>query len=107
MPANNEPRQWKLNDILVKLMGNDHVYFQPSEDIKIEYPCIVYDTQTPAIRRADNHVYTHMDCYQLTIITEDPYDILLWKVVNEFEYATPGARYIGDGLYHYPITIYF
>lgn len=108
MPANqSEPRQWKLNDILVEIMGNDHVYFQPPEDVKIEYPCIVYKTVTPAITRADNHVYLYTDCYELTVIQEDPYDEVIHKILDRFEYARPGAVYLGDGLYHWPITLYF
>ena len=57
MPASNdEPRQWKLNDLLVKIMGNNHVYYEPPEDVKIEYPCIVYSMVAPSVTRADNKV---------------------------------------------------
>lgn len=107
MPENNQPRQWILQDKLEEILGSDHVYFQPDRDVTIEYPCIVYKMNAPAITRADNHVYLHTDCYELTVITEEPYDTIVRKILAEFKYATPGARYIGDGLYHWPITIYF
>lgn len=107
MPANNEPRQWKLNDILTEIIGNDHVYYQPPEDVKIEYPCIVYKLVVPYIRRADNKIYTYMDCYDLTVISEDPYNTIARSILDRFQYCSLGSRYLGDGLYHDPLTLYY
>lgn len=107
MPASNEPRQWKLNDILVEILGNNHVYYEPPEDVKIEYPCIVYKLVTPAIRKANNHLYFYNDCYELTVITEDPYNDIAKKLLERFQYISLGSRYLGDGLYHDPLTLYY
>ena len=106
MPA-NETRQWRLNDILVEILGSENVYYEQQEDVKLKYHCIVYKLATPSTMKANNHLYFYMDCYELTVITEDPYNTIAKQILEKFTYASSKGRYIGDGLYHDSITLYF
>ena len=49
-------RSWSdLQAALQELMGeNVKVYFQPPENFKLSYPCVVFDRTTALINYADN-----------------------------------------------------
>ena len=49
-----ESRRLKLHERLVEILGTDHVYFQPPENFKLEYPAIVYSRKQISNRFADN-----------------------------------------------------
>lgn len=57
-----------------------HVYFQPPETIKMEYPCIVYARSMGNTIFAEDKPYRHEPMYQVTVISRDPDDALLDKV---------------------------
>lgn len=100
-------KRWELQDKLEELLGNSNVYFQPDDNIKLEYPCIVYNRATPFTRRADGILYMKTDCYELTLINEDPDTELCDTMLNYFTYISQNKPYLADGMYHYPFVLHY
>lgn len=99
-------KRFRLDEILRETIGNDHVYFQPPENLKIQYPCIVYNLGGFYKRMADNLKYNRTPQYDLIYITEDPDDPMIEKI-DDLPFCSLGNPYTADNLHHYPYTIYF
>lgn len=65
-------RRKGFNEILKAVLGSENVYFQPPEDRRIEYPCIVYERDDVLTQHADNFAYKANTAYQVTYIDYDP-----------------------------------
>jgi hypothetical protein len=50
----------------------EHVYFQPPENVALQYPCIIYKRDFADTKFADNHPYSHYLRYMVTVIDRDP-----------------------------------
>ena len=99
-----ESRRLKLHEILVEILGTDHVYFQPPENIKLEYPAIVYSRKQINNRFADNLVYKQNLTYQITVIDYDP-DSDLTAKLSTITNCSYQNSYIADGLNHDVFTL--
>lgn len=98
----------QLQEVLQEIMGPNHkVYYQPPENLKLSYPCIVYNLATAKISHADNKPYAKFKRYNVTLITKtadnDEYlDQLLDLPTCYFE-----RQYVTDGLVHSLFDVYF
>lgn len=101
------PSRAELQKIFKNILGNNNVYFQPPEDIKISYPCILFRLNNPAINQANNKIYIYRNRYAVTIISKNPDDDLLKKFLEEFPYAMVSPRTIVNKLYHDNISILY
>lgn len=85
---------------IVEVFGNSNVYFQPSENVKLTYPCVIYDRVTGNTRYADDNPYIFKQIYDVTYISRDPDDGMVSKFMTSF----PGIRYdrhfVSDNLHH-------
>ena len=105
-------REQDLQELLTELMRsatgdpNPHVYFQPPEGYRIEYPCIVYERDRIHSTFADNRHYVHNHSYLLTVIDRMPDSPILEKVVS-----LPSCRhdrhFVNDNLHHDAFTLFF
>lgn len=68
----------KLQDTL--LTFTSHVYFQPPEGTRLEYPCIVYHRDYAATKFANDHPYSNRTRYLVTVIDPNPDGTLRNKV---------------------------
>ena len=103
--ANVEERRLVLQDALETIVGKGRVYFNPPENIKLGYPCIVYTRSRVNARYADGVVYDAMTSYDLTYISRDPRDL----PVGEFyklPYCSHNRHYVTDNLHHDVFTIH-
>lgn len=92
--------------ILESLLGSKNVYFQPPENIKINYPAIIYKLETINKTNANNAMYKHNCKYSLTYISKNPDDDTVIKILS-LDHSSMNARYIADGLYHTKFTIFY
>lgn len=99
-------RRLKLHQELLDLTQL-RVYFQPPENQKMEYPCIVYELEIGKNLKADNKSYLYTDCYSVKFIHRDPDTELPDEFLRHFQYIRRGSRYIADNLYHDPFTLYY
>lgn len=83
-----------------------HVYYQPPENIKMQYPCVLYELDRADIRHADNARYIKWPRYTVTAIDRDPDGRIPDKLLT-LSYCSFDRRFINDNLYHDVFTIYY
>lgn len=81
------------------------VYFQPPDNLRMQYPCIRYERSGIAARHADGIPYTLTPKYTLTCITTDPDSELPMRLAS-LSGCSYDRRYVADNLYHDVLTIY-
>ena len=57
-----------LHDKLVELLGNNNVYYQPPESLKMGYPAIRYSKSDIESRYADGMNYSNFTRYEIVVI---------------------------------------
>ena len=94
--------QSKLEDLL----GSKHVYYQPPENLKMEYPAIRYSKSDEEDIYANNIKYLSMSVYDLIVIDKKPDNPVIKKLL-ELPYSEFDRHYVADGLNHDIIRIFY
>lgn len=82
------------------------VYFQPPENFKMKFPCIVYRISTPYDGKADNIHYTKMRGYEITHINANP-DNEIHELIADFPYCEFLRFFASANMNHYVYNLYF
>lgn len=90
---------------LEELLGTRHVYYQPPESVKMEYPAIRYSKSDIATRHANNMKYSNSTRYEIIVIDRRPDNAVIQKIL-ELPYTSYDRHYISDNLNHDVLTIY-
>ena len=96
----------ELHHKLVELLGSSNVYYQPPESLKMKYPAIRYSKSKIESIHADNKKYSKNTRYELIVISEDPDDPVIDKLLD-LQYCLHDRRYVTNNLYHDSFTLYF
>lgn len=96
----------ELHGVLVDLLGSRNVYFQPPENIKLKYPCIVYELSDIRSVKADNIIYLKNKLYTVTVIDEDP-DSEIPNAMVDLPYCDFDRWYATSDLNHWVFSLYF
>lgn len=91
---------------LEELLGVKHVYYQPPETLKIEYPAIVYSKNKIEFRKADDTKYSKNIRYDITVIDKRPDNPVIDKLLN-LPYCSYDRSYKADNLNHDTLTLYY
>lgn len=94
----------ELQALLETLTAN--VYFQPPDNITMEYPCIVYQRDGDQPEHAGNRLYLHTKRYQVTVIDRNP-DSELPDMVIELPLCAFDRFFVADNLNHYVFNLFF
>lgn len=97
-------RQPLLQTLLSELAP--HVYFQPPENIVIEYPCIIYKRDSASTQYAGNRPYRYDKRYQVMVIDRDPSSPIPDKVAM-LPTAAFDRHYTADNLNHDVFNLFF
>lgn len=101
-----QDRRLELQTILQSIMGDNKVYHQPPESIKLKYPCIVYNRSSERTIYADNSPYNRRLRYTVTLIDKksvsDYFEPLL-----DLPYCSFDRRFTTDDLNHDVFTLYY
>lgn len=100
-------RRLELHEKLCEILGSRNVYFQPPEQVKLEYPCIVYSKPDMFLRYAENYIYTGVDQYSITVIDKDPDSKIHKDILKSFQMCDFDRFYISDNLNHNTLTLYY
>lgn len=100
-------KRLQLQSELEEILGTENVYFQPPESVKLDYPCIIYSKGTPDIKHADNKCYIFTQCYNVTVIYDDPDMEITKDLLGHFLMCSPGRSFSVDNLYHDTLTLYY
>lgn len=72
----------QLQSLLESVLGSDHVYFQPPNNMVLAYPCIVYKRDQARTQFADNDPYMRQKRYQVTVMDKDPDSAIPDKIAS-------------------------
>ena len=99
-------KQKELHNLLVSLLGNSNVYYQPPSDTKMNYPAIRYRRIDIFSDKADNKTYLLRNKYEITVISKTPDHPVIEKILQlaGSDYVRP---YTSDGLNHDVITLQY
>lgn len=96
----------ELHEVLCEILGSRHVYYQPPESIKMNYPAIVY-----SLRRIDNdfandNVYMQSHSYEVIVIDKDPDSLIVDKIsrIPRCQFDRP---YTSQGLNHSVFILFY
>lgn len=95
-----------LQTELETILGSSNVYFQPPENLKMKYPCIVYELNDIDTKKADDSNYLKNDRYVLTLIHRDP-ENEVFRVLEELTYCDLDRVFVTENLYHYVFTLFY
>ena len=101
-----EARRLILQNELEELMGNRHVYYDPPENLKMEYPAIRYSKSKIDSRHANDKIYKKMTRYELIVISRKP-DSPVIDDLLELPYCSYDRHYVSDNLHHDVLTLYY
>lgn len=98
----------QLKTALKKIDGLNKIYFNPSINTKLEYPCIKVSLARRDATYADNKKYIKGESYTMIFITRDSKTApLVMDQLEELPYCTFDRPYVTDGLHHYVYKISF
>ena len=95
-----------LQKILEQIKGPKKVYFQPPNNTKMSYPCIVYKMTSADTQFADNLPYAYTKRYQITVIDRNP-DSQIPDKVAMLPMCVFDRPFVSDGLHHWVFNLYF
>ncbi len=102
-------RTWsELQEYLQTTMGTDvKVYYQPPENLKLKYPCVVFELSNALTRYATNNPYLVTKRYTVTLMTKtsDNHDMV--DKILMLPMCTFDRQFISDLIVHDVFTIYF
>lgn len=96
----------ELHKLLCEILGSEHVYFQPPESIRMQYPAIVYSRDDIENRPANNEPYIQSTAYNVIVIDADP-DSKIVDRVSKLPMCIFDRHYAADNLNHDSFTLYF
>lgn len=96
----------ELDTLLRNILGSEHVYFQPPENVRMQYPALVYDRARIDNTSADNVIYKQDNMYSIMAIYDDPDSDLPDKlsVIPRIRYD---RTYKADNLYHTTFSLFW
>lgn len=94
-----ETKRLKLHERLIDVLDSNNVYFQPPENLKMNYPAIVYTRTNINGNYADNSIYKRKYTYEITVIDQDPTSKIVERML-----ALPCCafknHFVSEGLNH-------
>ena len=96
----------ELQTKLEELLESRNVYYQPPNNITMQYDAIRYSLSNINSKFADNKKYKNMNCYDLIVISRKPDPEVVNKILS-LPYSSLGRPYVSDNLNHYPIILYY
>lgn len=104
--ANESPlNRMDLHNQFKQILGNNNVYFQPPESLKLQYPCIVYSIANYNEIHANNDTYLLYPSYTATLIHNNPDNDVVERLIlsrlGKFD-----RYYSKDNLHHYVFTFF-
>ena len=84
----------------------ENVYFQPPNNIQLEYPCIIYKRDLVDTKFANDKPYNHTKRYMVTVIDRDP-DSEIPDKVAAMPMSLFNRFFTADNLNHDVYSVYF
>lgn len=95
----------ELQNKFENILGSRNVYYQPPENLKMNYPAIRYSLSERRGIYANDKKYLKLKSYDGIVISYTP-DPDFLEAIIDLPYVSLGKPYVAENLYHYPFTIY-
>lgn len=99
-------RRLELHKMLKEVTGLDTLYYQKPENIKLQFPCLIYKRINEDADYANNKIYRDASQWELILIDRAPDSDYIDKL-KTIEYCRFSREYVSDNLYHSVYTIYY
>lgn len=96
----------ELQALLEQILDSPNVYFQPPENLKMQYPCIRYQLDYQNLDHADNLPYRRDKRYLVTVIDQKP-DSAIPDKIAELPMCRFSRFYTAGYLNHTVFNLYF
>lgn len=97
----------ELQSMLEDLLGSKNVYFQPPENVKLNYPCIIYKRSFIERRIfANDKPYQNRVRYEVIVVDKNPDSNILDKV-SSLPMCIFQRHYTSDNLNHDIYDLYY
>lgn len=98
----------QLQEVLQEIMGPNHkVYYQPPENLKLSYPCIVYENSNALSTFADNKPYVKTKRYAVTLMCKTADNDYYKDQLLDLPMCTFDREFKNDGIVHSVFNLYF
>ena len=88
------------------ILGSRNVYFNPPENLKLQYPCIIYNLGAPYQAKADNILYRYLNRYTVTLIDKKP-DSEFYEPLLSMRYCTFDRCSKSEGMNVFSYNLYY
>lgn len=88
-----------LGSFLENILGTKNIYFQPPDNIQINYPCIIFERTDVDSKKANNSVFIQQYRYKILVISKNPDELVLNKLSN-IPNCSYEQHYIMNNLHH-------
>lgn len=95
-----------LQTKLEELLESRNVYYQPPENIKMNYPAIKYQKDNVTSKHADDRKYLQRNRYEIIVIDYEPDNPVINKIL-ELPNSSFNRSFISDNLVHEVLTLYY
>ena len=95
-----------MQTTLEEMLGNRNVYYQPPENLKMNYPAIRYKKSKVDSDYADDRTYNNTKRYELIVIDKMPDNPVIDRLL-ELPYCSFDRHYESDNLNHDVLTLYY
>lgn len=95
-----------LQLLLETFLNSRNVYFQPPENLKMNYPCIRYSISDITDFYADGLKYNSVNVYDIVVIDKMPNNPVIKKIL-ELPYSSFDRHYVSEELNHDIIKLYY
>lgn len=99
-------RRHQLQELLESLLESENVYFQPPNNLQMQFPAIVYERDYSKTEFADNNPYSNRQRYSLTVVDRDA-DSPLPAKIAALPLCSFERHFVVDNLHHDRYNIYF
>lgn len=96
-----------LQNKLKAILGSNYVYFQPTSNTRMTYPCFLVERSGRSQFNADNKNYAGTNQYTVTYISNEQDPDMIKTVLDSFEMCKYARPFVTDNLYHDPFVIYW
>lgn len=100
-------RTWEnLQSDLEKLFGSRHVYYNPPDNLTMEYPAIRYSLSDIDSKYANNSQYIGFKSYDIVVISEESDNPVIEKLLR-LPHSSFERHYVSNNLNHDIIKLYY
>jgi hypothetical protein len=98
-------QRYELQTLLEELLGTRNVYFQPPNNVQMQYPAIIYKRDADRTRFAGNHPYRRVKRYLVTVVDRDP-DSEIPDKIARLPMSRFDRHFAADNLNHDVFSVY-